>query len=677
MYKKLAIDFEYRKSNEFKMDLVCVAYAIEGEETQTLWLHGDEDAKNQFKEYLIDFRDSGGVLVCFNASAEGHSLISLGLDPTRFKWIDIQQEFKMQTNHYDRLKYGKVYAAGNIIKTSTRKTYYGPTRKGRFHKAADHNLATCTLKYLNQKIDIIEKNKMRDLILKVPKFSELHKKRILKYCSGDIKDLFTIYNKQLEYYKKLPTRKHSRDTLELEILYRGESSARSCLMESIGIPINMRKAKNLASKVQTILDECAKEITGYFPDINPFEWDKSNNRMKKNTKNIKNYIKSNTKLAKKWEKTPTGDICLKLEAFTEHFSFSHDYPTDNLYAQMIRYLKLAKLFNGLKPNKKGEESFFDAVGSDDRVRGFYNVYRAQSGRFQPKAKTFPFLWAAWIRSVVEPKPGKVICGIDYSSQEFLISALLSKDEKMIEAYKSGDPYMYLAKAAGVVPEDGTREKYEKERDIFKTVTLGISYGMTGVGLSKSLNDKIPEENFDEPKAYALIDLFYEVYKDYWKFTKKVKLDYFGDPNRDKKPSGCIKLYDGFYMFGDNDNERSVVNVNSQGMGSCILRRAIKLCQDKSLVPIFPLHDALYCEGDIEDMGYWIDLFYDCMEKAFVDFFTDKESASLIRLDGNIWGPDLENGKFTTNRGRVLKSQDVYIDGRAINDYKKFSKYMED
>jgi hypothetical protein len=333
---------------------------------------------------------------------------------------------------------------------------------------------------------------------------------------------------------------------------------------------------------------------------------------------------------------------------------------------MIRYLRLSQSFNGLKP-KLGEESFFDSLGSDNRIRPFFNIYRAQSSRYQPKAKTFPFLWASWIRAVVE-SPDKILIGIDYASQEFLISALLSEDEKMIEAYRSGDPYLYIGKQAGAIPQDGTKESHKKERNIFKWVTLGISYAMTKVGLSRQLTTQLGQD-FSEEEAENLINLFFRVFPKYKLYTELIQKKY--------RVQRCIKLPDGWYMFGDNDNIRSVGNMPIQGTGACILRKAIELCQDNKLSVIFPLHDALYIEIDKENYLEKIDLFFKLMKEAFLFYFEDKVSASLIRFDCVAWAKFLNCNTVTTSNGNQVVTKNIYIDDRGKSEYEVFSKYFED
>ena len=96
------------------------------------------------------------------------------------------------------------------------------------------------------------------------------------------------------------------------------------------------------------------------------------------------------------------------------------------------------------------------------------------------------------------------------------------------------------------------------------------------------------------------------------------------------------------------------------MGSCILRKAIQLCQDSNLKVIFPLHDALYIEYNSDDTGA-VPLFKMCMRDAFTHFFHKKKKASMIRLDVFKWGPDCENK--------------LYIDERSKEDYERFSKYF--
>lgn len=658
----LAIDFEYKNSNELKMDLIAVSYSLDNQEAVTIWLHNDLPAQIKLKRYLLELRAKNCKIMCFSASAEAHAFISLNLNPIKFDWIDLQCEWKMLTNHCDIFRYGSQLIDGKEV-TTEKKEYWGKANPKLNHSLPNLSLLAATYKLLGIKEDLAHKNKMRDLILNSTTYSNEDREAILTYCQGDINNLFAMKDELMSIYKKLPTRHYSHGLLAKEIILRGNNSARSAVIESYGIPVNIDKVRCLANQVQNILDDCAKEIVDLFPHIKPFEYDKKNKRYKKNVKLIREFIKT-TEYASKWETTETGELSLSLDSFTDLFSFRHEYPTDNFFAQMIRYLRLAQSFNGVKP-KKGEATFFDSVGKDDRVRPYLNVYRAQSSRFQPKAKTFPFLWASWLRVIVEPIPSRIICGIDYASQEFLISALLSQDERMIEAYKSGDPYLYIGKQAKAIPEVGTKDSHKVERNIFKWVTLGISYAMTKVGLSRQLTTQLGKP-FSEDEAEKLINLFFKVFPKYKIYTERIQKLY--------QVQKCLKLPDGWYMFGDNDNVRSVGNMPIQGTGAAILRKAIQLCQDRGLHVIFPLHDALYIELEKNDFDK-IDLFFSCMKEAFTYYFEDKVSASLIRLEADAWGESLQDNNIITKENNLVTTKKIYIDGRGKLGYERFSKYL--
>jgi hypothetical protein len=68
-----------------------------------------------------------------------------------------------------------------------------------------------------------------------------------------------------------------------------------------------------------------------------------------------------------------------------------------------------------------------------------------------------------------------------------------------------------------------------------------------------------------------------------------------------------------------------------------------------------------------------------MREAFAFNFDPEvktKAYNLIKLDANIWGPDCEEGTFTTPGGVTGKSQKIYIDERSEEEYKNFSKYFQ-
>jgi len=666
----LSMDFEYKGTNEPLLDLVCCALT-NGKQAKAIWLHNHSENKTTLKNFLLSKRETHTLLV-WNYDAEGRSLISLGLNPAKFKCIDLQAEYKCLINHNDKLGYGKQFIDGKFKTTYRRKN--GDDRDKRPHVRASSSLLSATYKLLRKgSVEEYEhKNEMRDLILGTKEYNQDQRGQILDYCTGDIGDLHDIYLAIVKEYRKLLRKEFDAEQLHKDMLWRGETVARASMIASVGYPVNRKKVYNFARNVPNILKDLQEDINEQFPDSPPFYWNKKADRYSLNTKSVKSWVAEESGLADKWMKTQKDAISLKLEAFERHYTFRHNYPKGDFAAQFLRYLRIKQNLNGFVPKSvtaKNKQTFFSYYGSDDRAHPYLNAYGSQSARYQPKAIGFLHLKAAWMRSLVEPKPGRAICGIDYGSEEFLLAALLSKDENMLAAYESGDVYLYFAKLAGAVPWDGEKKDYKEERNRFKSTTLGISYLMGAAALSRKLKKDTGIDHTTE-EAAELIDKFYTAFPAYRKWIEDTQHDYaYGNEK--------IRLPCGWWMWGDNDNARSVSNMPIQGLGSSILRLAIKLAQDAGLCVILPLHDALYIEYDSDDLEAPV-LLEECMRHAFAHYFEGeyKEIAKrLIRLDVDIWGPDY-NDETISYGGLTMKKQNIYIDERAGDEYKKFKKYLD-
>jgi DNA polymerase I-like protein with 3'-5' exonuclease and polymerase domains len=662
------IDFEYFGTTNPKLNLVCCSLSFQGK-TYDYWLHNDQEQKDALKEQLLQLNDRGFTFVAYNVVAEGRSFSALGIDPSEVKWIDLYLEYRMLTNHNHKLQYGKQLIEGRKIKTVPPKPKYAQTeqdKKGASSAKPHHNLAAACYKLLGILIDTNHKNDMRDLIISAPdKFTREEQTAIMKYCRSDIKYLPKLLSAMLKEFDRLLPRK-MLNTLYSEMLLRGDYAARTAIMEDVGYPVNVEWVRNWSTAIPYILKECQEDINRQFPDLNIFKWNKNSFKYSWNQKSTKEWIKEQG-LDKGWMRTDSNDLSLSLDAWTKVFPFAHNYPEGNLGAQIVRYLKLKQSLNGFSTGNN-KKSFFDSLGPDGRVRCFMNIYGSQSSRSQPPSTSFMFLKPAFQRALVVPSEGRYIGAYDYGSEEFLISALWSMDENMIAAYESGDVYLYFAKLAEAVPWEGKREDHEDIRDKFKATTLGISYLMSKYGLAKKLtNDTGVETSEDE--AQELIDKFDDAFYDF-KNAREGEIEAYQD-------TGHTKLPCGWYMFGDNDNDRSVANCPIQGFGAAIMRKAVEFAQEAGLDVIFTLHDAVYIEGDIGNEKEDMDVLADCMDRAFKYYFRDTPVADRanVRLDGYVWSPEFEVGGITTEGGNKLGVYNIYIDPRAKSEYKKFSKYF--
>jgi hypothetical protein len=664
------IDFEYNKSYERKLNLVSTSFALGdlsklGKAT-TIWLHKNLSSQRDLKAHLESLRDSGYIFVAFNVVAEGRCFSTLGIDPIRCKWIDLWVLYRMLLNHNSRICLGPHSFKGKI---KTVKRFVHPNRKSRGKETdakPEDGLGAAVFKMLGESIDNKFKKAMRDLIISEPnKFEEVEKEQILAYNESDIVYLQPMLKAMLSEVQYL-LRKHDiyRKNFLKEFIKLSEYSARTAIMEEVGYPFDYSKTKSLSKAIPYIMADICREINELFPDVKPFYWNKKEKRYSWNQKKTRDWIKEQG--FRRWDltgggKSGTRQLSLSLDAFKTHFPYSHHYPKDSLGAQFVRFLSLKQQLGGFSTS--GKTSFWDSVGSDGRVRPFFNIFKAQSARSQPSSTSFIFLKSAWQRTMVQPPKGRAICGIDFKSQEFLLGALRSRDPNMLNAYRSGDPYLYTGKLAHAAPWDATRKTHELVRQKFKSTTLSLQYGQTKYGLSDKLTDDTGIRH-STGEAQKLINLFERVYKIYVR-DKKMNL-------RKYRKDGFIRLPDGWYMWGDNPNDRSVLNCPIQGLGSVIMRRAVEYAQDAGLMVIKTLHDALYIEFDVDDLKESIRTFADCMQRAFQDVVKTKEK---IGLDVNVWGPDLKDETLKLDELKI-KCQTQYKDDRGADEYEKFSQYFE-
>lgn len=684
----LFLDFEFNCTTHEEVNLVsCVTHDTKTKKTRKFWLHRSPQEQDKLRKHLEQYQ----VIIGYACVAEARSFYALNLDPLQFKWIDLFLEYRMLSNHNDKLNYGKQLVDGKVKTVQKPKPKWERTEQdSKTGFKPTHSLAEATFKLTGQIRDTKEKDECRKLILSNPKrFTEEERERILAYNAEDVEFLPNLWEAmKIEYEELMAAHNQDLDWEEYweEALWRGRYSAHTAIMESIGYPINYDATKNFSRQIPAILSECQADINEQFKPggiaevaarlkgeefmpIMPFKWHPKTATYSWNQKATREWLKFHG-YHHDWMETDGGQLSLSLEAFEQKFQYKHDYQAGNFGAQMVRFLKLKQSLYGFADSQGGKrKSFWDSVGPDKRVRPYMNIYGAQSGRSQPAATGFMFLKPAWMRALVQPADGYFLAGIDYGQQEFFLAALLSEDEKMVEAYLSGDPYLFMAKEAGVIPPEGTKETHARERDLMKSTTLGILYMMTKYGLSDKLTAD-SGEYYSEEQAQDLIDTFeslFPVFTD-WRQNLIAAYEEYKEP---------ITTLDGWKIWSDNDNPRSVGNVPVQGAGASCMRGAVDYAVAAGCRVIFTLHDAIYIEGKIGQEDHIVRL-HKAMRKGFAEHFEGtrfEEAAKKIKLDPKAWGNHFpDKGEITVGGIKVPVSK-IHIDPRALSDYNKFSKYF--
>lgn len=155
------------------------------------------------------------------------------------------------------------------------------------------------------------------------------------------------------------------------------------------------------------------------------------------------------------------------------------------------------------------------VDADGRVRTPLRPLASKTGRCQPSTSKFLFGAARWTRSFIMAPPGHTFAYLDYKSQEIGIAAYLSGDQRLVDAYSGGDPYIGFAKTAKLVPADATKESHPVMRAACKAIVLGVQYGMSAEGMAAASGVSLDT-------CRELLLRHHETYHGLWRFVQSYR-----------------------------------------------------------------------------------------------------------------------------------------------------------
>ena len=382
-----------------------------------------------------------------------------------------------------------------------------------------------------------EKDAMRDLVLRGD-WSDQERKEILDYCEADVVALARLLTPMLRHID-LP-----------RALLRGRYMAAAASIEHNGVPVDVALLQKLRARWSDIQEQLIAEIDrdyGVF-DGRTFKADRFAAWLER--EDIP------------WPRLDSGRLDLSDDAFRQaaraHPSVS---PLRELRSALSE-LRLSDL----------------AVGADGRNRCLLSAFRARTGRNQPSNSKFIFGPSVWLRGLIKPPPGYGLAYIDWSQQEFGIAAALSGDPAMLEAYRSGDPYLSFAKQAGAVPLDATRSTHAAKREQFKACVLAVQYGMAPETLAARIG-KPPI------MGRELLRLHQETYRVFWRWSDAA-VDH-------AILSGNIATVFGWRVSSSpGSNPRFFRNFPMQANGAEMLRLACSLATERGIEVCAPVHDAV-------------------------------------------------------------------------------------
>lgn len=411
--------------------------------------------------------------------------------------------------------------------------------------------------------DPVEKGQMRHLAMRGGPFSGDEINALIRYCESDVDALALLW-------RKMAPRLNSQSLL------RGEYSKAAARMEWTGVPLDASLYGRLTSAWESIKSDLVATV-----DPDGVLWEKG-------TFSEKRFVIWLQNRRIPWPLLASGRLRLDEETWSDMAKL---HP---------RLAPVAELRAALSKMHRVNLS----IGPDDRNRFMLSIFGSKTGRNQPSTTKAIFGCPRWMRGLIRPAPGHALAYVDWSQQEFGIAAVLSGDTAMIEAYTSSDPYLAFAIRAGAAPPGATKETHAAIRDRYKTVVLGVGYGMSAMGLAAKLGIHVME-------AEKLLEDHRQCYPGFWRWSQRAA--------DQAQLDGQIATRFGWELhYTEGMNERSLRNFPCQGNGAEMMRLAAIYATKSGVSVCTPVHDALLIEAPGNKIAEAVSHVQECMGRASED-----------------------------------------------------------
>ena len=289
------------------------------------------------------------------------------------------------------------------------------------------------------------------------------------------------------------------------------------------------------------------------------------------------------------KKTPTGTPSTSEDVLSE---LSADYPLPKLILEYRGLAKLKSTYTDKLPKMINETT--------GRVHTSYNQAVAITGRLassDPNLQNIPIKTedGRKVREAFIAPQGSKILSADYSQIELRIMAHLSKDERLIQAFKNNED-IHKITAAEIFSCDLSNVSSEQRR-YAKVINFGLIYGMSAYGLAKNLNiERVAAQNY--------IEKYFARYPSVRNYMEEAK--------QSAKNNGYVETYFGRRLWvpeinGSNGirraaSERAAINGPMQGTAADLIKMAmndvdswIKQSNEITGKMIMQVHDELVFE----------------------------------------------------------------------------------
>jgi DNA polymerase-1 len=482
------------------------------------------------------------LMVAYTATAELHCFIALGW-PLPAHLLDLCQEHKQAIN-YGRFAKEKIgWGLVDALRV----------------RGLQHLMAA-------------EKADMIDLILGNRDYTAAERQSILDYCAIDVialSDLLSAMWPSLD--------------LPRAIGFRGRYMKAAARMEHAGVPFDVETYTDLVTYLPAIKADLIAETDR---DIGVY------------SSGVFKHARFEQFLVDEgldWERTVSGRLKLDDDYLKQR---ADTHPKIRALHELRGALNLMSNITQSRANPRVRRM---APSSDGLARCQLWPFGAATGRNTPRAREFIFGPARWLRGLIKPAPGYAVAYIDWSQQEFAIVAGLSGDQNMLHAYASGDVYMALAEAVGMVPPGSDAADYPEQRAVCKIIILGMSYGSGWRSIARNAN--LPAEVAHQ--AYAGHK---RQFATFWAWTDAVV--HSAEMHR------VISTRFGWQQLVNHATEQlTLMNFPAQATGAHAMQIAAIAATEAGLRVCCPVHDAFLISAPVDQIDADIAAMREIMRKA--------------------------------------------------------------
>ena len=455
-------------------------------------------------------------------------------------------------------------------------------------------------------IDTAHKTDMRDRIVQGPPFSAGEREQILTYCEDDVRALARLVKHIVPTIRSLP-----------HAMARCNFMWATAQQERRGVPLDLP----LLERTRARWDDIRSSLVTAVDHFGIYEIEDGKPHWSK--QRFADFVQRSRM---SWPAYADGTLDETDQTFRD---MEGRYPQIGPLRE-LRY-SLSKLrLNDLQ------------VGNDGRNRTMLGAYGSKTGRNQASSSRYVFGPAKWVRFFIAPPLGRVLVHRDYAQQEPQIAAVWSGDEALLAACQSGDVYLGIAKQLGFAPADATPESHEAVRTLFKTVVLGIQYGL---GM-RSLAVRTGISLFEAGEILARLRARFRVFESF----AQSAVDHAGMELETRTPFGwCMRCPSGM-------NSRTIRNFPIQSAGAEILHVACVLAERRGIEIVAPVHDALVAEAEA-----------DCAEAVSAGLDRVMRDAAAVVLRGYELRTDVQ----------IIPAGQRYFDKRGVEMWTTVTKLLNE